>query len=642
VEKDFKNNKSKLEHALELAKEGFHVFPIVPDTKVPPKNMRFNELATNDPKKITEWWTNGYSEYNIGIATSKYKESEALLVVDVDTKKGKMGESELLQLELIEGVDFPPTLEQSTPSGGRHLIYSIERAVGQKPLTKSIDIRSKGGYILGEGSTLHGKAYKFNRHSVTKASKTLISRCGREVPNFTEPKKPGITSPGGKERASEYLASAPVAEQGSNGDHTTFVVAAKCKDFGLTEQETFDLMSELWNPRCVPEWGSDELKAKISNAYLYGANPIGINTPEMDFTPVPMAASVVKPKKRKIVLTKLNEIAPKLKQEFLVEKLLSPGAMSVVYGESGSGKSFFVLDLALHIALGVKWHNRKTKQGAVIYVAAEGGHGIKKRIEAFRQYHKIKERTDIPFFLVDHIVNLKTDGAELVSSINEICEKDQIKPRLIVLDTLARVMEGNENEAKDMSSFVQLVDAVKDATKSHVMLIHHTGKDTSKGARGHSSLRAATDTEIFIEANAAKIKKQRDMEFEADIGFRLENFVIGKDDLGNSISSCVVLPSNTPATADFSKLPPRPGSLCEKGMAALLDALEWNPIAAPDYLDLQPEKLVVTVDDYRNALVERFYKDSPRTTVNHAVKGSLEALNAQGYIIQKDNYIWQK
>jgi len=625
----------KLDYALRLAEKGFHVFPVKENAKFPPLIDDFPNKATRDKKQITKWFSNGHSNANIGISTSRYKESEALIVVDVDNKEGKMGESELLKLEL-EGLDCPVTLEQKSANGGRHIIYRVDQAVGQHKLSPSIDIRSKGGYILGEGSTLDGKGYKLGKFEAAKATTSLISRCGKSLTK-KQAAKLLESLPTAKDRAEHYLTTeAPIGIKGQGSDQTTFIVAAKCKDFGLSEQETYDLMSELWNPRCLPdEIDLGDLRYKVENAFKYGVNEPGASSPEMDFTAIPDEEKT--PHKRRVKY--LHEVKPKLKQMYLVNKLLSPGAMSVVYGESNGGKTFFSLNLALHISLGQIWHDRATMPGAVIYVAAEGGFGVQKRIDAFRKYHKIEDRRDIPFALLDDSIDLKKDVSKLLADIKQTEKDFNTKAVLVVVDTLARTLgDGNENAAEDMGAFIAAVDKVRKQSNAHVMVIHHTGKDTSKGARGHSSLRGATDTEILIEDNVAKIRKQRDMEFGSNIGFRLQEVVIGEDE-GKPVTSCVVLPANTSAAQDFSKKPLDPETLPAKAFQALNNVLEWAPHPAPDSLDLNEDSMVAKIEDWREEFFALAYPDSEEKQYK-SFKRMANQLVSLKYIEKNETYAW--
>ena len=244
-----------------------------------------------------------------------------------------------------------------------------------------------------------------------------------------------------------------------------------------------------------------------------------------------------------------------------VEGLLSTAQMSVVYGPSNCGKTFFMSDLCLHIALGKSWRGRDIDAGGVIYVAAEGAYGIRNRLAAFKQHYDIKD--GIPFSVIPASVNMLDAEVDVTKLINTINMKAQEMGHvaIVVLDTLARVMAGgNENAAEDMGLLVINADKIRHATGAHVCFIHHSGKDESRGARGSSALRAATDTEIEIKKlgniSAATVTKQREMEIDGSFVFGLTVVEIGVNDRGRAVTSCVVREID-PGTVKQKKRLPR-------------------------------------------------------------------------------------
>lgn len=282
--------------ALLLAIKGFHIFPLDQNKKIP-LAAGFNESASFDKEDIEKMWldpiTHKEFPYNIGISTSKFRNNQALLVIDVDNKDGKNGSETILKLEL-EGNDFPKTCTQTTPTGGKHLIYKIKepikQTVGLFGKKSGIDTRSRGGYIVGAGSIINGKAYTIDDHEVVDAPQWLIDKClenahherkaAKEIPS-------NINQNTAMKRAKEYLLElAEWAVQGAGGDHTTYVVASKMKDFGVSVDNALELMLDHWNEKCQPPWNPDELLMKIDNAYAYGQNRPGIDSPEADFDPI--------------------------------------------------------------------------------------------------------------------------------------------------------------------------------------------------------------------------------------------------------------------------------------------------------------------------------------------------------------------
>ena len=286
---------SFLSHALELASQGFHVFPLVPNSKTP-LIEDFPHRATRDPEIIEKWWFEPILEieqpYNVGISTTRFGDDEALLVVDIDNKEGKNGDAELEKLRL-EGQTLPETFGQTTPTGGRHLAYRVPSPVkqGTNVLAEGLDVRSQGGYIVGSGSVLEGRQYLADFRQVVAAPEWLVARCGEvrvRVSDSTGKGLEKLNSESARSRAIHYLEKlAPLSVEGHGGDQTAFAVAAKVKDFGVDELTCYDLLLEHWNPKCDPSWNADELAVKVRNAYAYGANSVGVDSPETQFDVIP-------------------------------------------------------------------------------------------------------------------------------------------------------------------------------------------------------------------------------------------------------------------------------------------------------------------------------------------------------------------
>lgn len=251
-------------------------------------------------------------------------------------------------------------------------------------------------------------------------------------------------------------------------------------------------------------------------------------------------------------LVTLDKIKPVLASRYLVKGWLDRGAFSVVYGESNVGKTFLALDMAMHIAVGNDWHGNRVPGAVycpVVYVAGEGGAGISNRLAAIKREcpHLAKDST---FMLLPTTLDLCTseDAAFLADALLGL----DTPPALIVIDTLARAMgNGDENTAKDMGAFVAAVDLLREKTGAHVMVIHHSGKDTTKGARGSGSLRGAADTEIEITRDGdvifAEAKKQRDMPSGSIFAYKLRSVFLGNDEDGDAVTSAVVEVTEAPA-----------------------------------------------------------------------------------------------
>jgi hypothetical protein len=278
------------EWALALARDGFYVFPIEPGVKSPPAFSGWQEAATRDESQIAQWWELN-PDFNVGIYTGRFATSEALLVVDVDVKGEKNGHHSMLRLEL-EGRDLPETRSHATPTGGRHMFYRVRTPVrqGANVLGPGLDIRSKGGYVVGPGSVVAAGTYLVHTAvAIADAPQWLVDACGSPRTKDLGSRKSAVsidpqTAAG---RAIYYLThDAPVAIEGEGGDDTTYRVGLALKDLGVPLGDAILLCQEYYNLRCSPPWEINDLETKLRNAYQYALEPIGSRSPEADFPPV--------------------------------------------------------------------------------------------------------------------------------------------------------------------------------------------------------------------------------------------------------------------------------------------------------------------------------------------------------------------
>jgi hypothetical protein len=226
--------------------------------------------------------------------------------------------------------------------------------------------------------------------------------------------------------------------------------------------------------------------------------------------------------------------------------------MSVIYGPSNCGKTFWASDLAMHVATGRKWNGREIEPGGVIYCALEGAYGIQNRVTAWRRHNGL-EGVEVPFAIIPVALNLldpDADTSRVIDAIQAAAREMGVPVRWIIMDTLSRAMAGgNENSPEDMGALVTNGTKIQQVAKCHVSWIHHCGKDQAQGARGHSLLRAATDTEIEISRpdkdspSTAKVTKQREMEIEGEWTFKLETVELGQNRRGKAVTSCIVVPA---------------------------------------------------------------------------------------------------
>lgn len=250
-----------------------------------------------------------------------------------------------------------------------------------------------------------------------------------------------------------------------------------------------------------------------------------------------------------------DQIDAQLEANWLVEDLIPSEGLCLVYGHPGCGKSFFALDMAMHIAGGQTWRDRDVEQGLVIYIGAEGQRGLRQRVAAFRKHHAVDE---LPFALIPVEVNLlAADGdlQTLVATIEQACERYGLPVGLIVVDTLSRTFGGGDEIGSDMVSYINNVGRLQYTFKCSTMVIHHRPKDsTNETPRGHGSLWGACDTIILVEDKGgpkqAKVTKQKDAEPAAPVVFDLKVIELGADEKGRPVTSCVVVASDSKIMTD--------------------------------------------------------------------------------------------
>lgn len=511
---------SMLEKALAASRAGFAVFPLAPGSKKPLAGSAGLLEATRDEAQIRAWWETN-PDANIGIAAG-----DSLLIIDVDAHKG--GEETLAALEFEHGL-LPDTLTVNTPRGGRHLYFSVATPAPStvERLGPGIDTRGQGGYVVGPSSVVDGKEYVGNTLHISDAPSWLLAKLGEVMQRRDDADKiaDGLAwdEPGNVARATEWLrkeaATSQVAVEGEGGDSFTFRTAAVVRDFAVSQDKCFELMAEHWNPRCQPPWPEDELEIKVSNTYLYAKRPAG----ERCASPAGLAKMLAvakidrtfeaptlpEPKSRFKLLTvaELSHGPPK----WLIENTLVAESAIELYGQYGSYKSFLALDMALHLAAGLPWAGHKTIAARpVLYVPGEGSHGIGARIEAWLSEHgnagrdNIRVSNEMPMFAEPN------DLEDFARAIKDF------RPALIVFDTFSRALAGlDENSAKDVNMFFARAEKLARPVAAAVMIVHHTGKDASKGSRGSNSIPASCDT-IFETVLTSRYHATLTMEKQKD------------------------------------------------------------------------------------------------------------------------------
>ena len=542
--------------------------------------------ASKDIEQVKTLWK-GRKALNPGIATGAIS---GIFVIDIDSSDGK----DALLTHL--GVNtLPETLTVKTAKGW-HLYFKHpgEPVITKTNIMPSVDVRGDGGYVVGPGG-IHASSHRYEflnplediqeppDQILDLVVKSRIRKPMAEVAQLyvKENKKLFETRDGWSETdVQDHLAhispdcsyddwmSVGMALQDEGIDFSVYdkwsAKGSKYKDsqdvalhwnsFDKGKGTSYGTVVHLakqggWKPNTVtPKPNSGKICAESVQEFAQNRAETQVieNKEENSDTTL-----VMSPDKelRELPILYASDIRASLDTDDFVEDILCERQFSVIYGESNCGKTFFMLDLAMHVALGRTWRDKEVEQGGVIYAALEGGYGTRNRVSAFRSHHQILQ--DIPLAVIPSNLDfLDTEGdiLSLVQAI-EIAQERIGGVKLVVIDTLARAIGGgDENSGQDMGLLVRNADLIREVTGAHIAFIHHSGKDAVKGARGHSSLRAAVDTEIEISRpnehspSAIKVVKQREMEMVQDMAFTLKAVELGESKRGKQITSCVVTP----------------------------------------------------------------------------------------------------
>lgn len=241
---------------------------------------------------------------------------------------------------------------------------------------------------------------------------------------------------------------------------------------------------------------------------------------------------------------------------WLVKGVIPADSLGVLFGGSGTFKSFIALDAALHVAHGLKWLGKKTRKGPIIFVAAEGGAGLWRRIEAWHKQRGLDWR-GIEFYVVPVAVAILTDAKAVVAAAEAVV----VRPAMVIIDTLAQTFEGEENSASDMSAYLRALNvSFRALWQCVVLVIHHSGHQATERPRGSSAIRGNVDFMLGVFREEIQMlatlecHKQKDGELFEAATFDLTVQTLALDADGDPVTSLVAAHINNAAALVEAKV----------------------------------------------------------------------------------------
>lgn len=525
---------------------GCKVFPCSPGTKDPATPNGWKD-ASDDPKQIAEWMRIN-PDFNWAVACGP----SGLFVYDIDLA-GLDWWNKLLERDPKIKAAVDAAFQVRTPKGGLHVYFKGEGPSTASRIAEGIDTRGgfmrdgkmvSGGYVI-----LPGSKTRAGPGRVDGAYTELPGGAINPLPDFMRAivperkktdtlgldKNPDADQPRNVSWALDllqnYVSTGRVSVQGKGGNNLAFQVAASILDKAISPGMCFDLLWEHWNSHCSPPWDDWELEQIIRNAANYGEDTEGgvkgfqanadafSNFVGQEFEP-PASEDRGRDK-----IQFLHTYADNVQDPtWLIPGILPAVGTGMIYGESGSYKSFLALDMSLCLAFGIpgQWNAPPVKND-VLFLAGEGPVATaKKRWPAWMEWREIEFRNDHRFLIKDRVPFYSdTDAWEHVKA--DLAEL-KAKPALIVIDTLTRLLTGmDENSAKDASMITSFMEQLSRYYECFVLAIHHTGKDEKKGARGSSAFYANMDTVIStklkIGGTELRVRKQKDADVSDEISY---------------------------------------------------------------------------------------------------------------------------
>ena len=355
----------------------------------------------------------------------------------------------------------------------------------------------------------------------------------------------------------------------------------------------------------------------------------------------------------------IDDVITSAEPPWLIDGLLPARGLACIVGPPKSGKSFLTSDMLCAVARGATYAGRETLAGAVLYLTGEGINGFKRRLVAMRRHLGI-EGQGVPFFMIENVPDLGSEAtdlpqllAELDAFIAQACPEG---PRALVLDTLARCMgEADENSARDMGRFVNRCAVIERHFRCVVVVVHHVGKDPTRGGRGSNALNGAADVTLMVDKaetySTVRIEEMKDGREGQEWRFRLVPYDLSATKSDGCAppsqpvenSTCVVEILSEPGRAQSraTKKAKAPEGVAGDLLKIIRQTVDEAGTATPDSAAVPHGRRAATRDDLKRYLQTAAWQDGAADRSWSAqLSTGLSRLRDRGLIGFDREWVW--
>lgn len=438
------------------------------------------------------------------------------LVIDIDPRNGGFESYEKLKADLGIDLDAESRCIVDTGGGGHHVYFKLPpdtKLMGHHRDYPGIDFKGAGGFVVGAGS-LHasGAGYEFGKGNpcdIDLPPQSLIDLLKKAERKHTTYEGEEVTDNEIRELL-KYIQNDDLHYDDWIKVGMAIHDATGGEGFGLWDEWSMssgkycpDRMDNHWH-----SFGKSANPVRIGTLFHWAETNGFVREVTFDAPIAPIsneaevATAAPKPKHVRMLdalqADDDSEMARVANMQWLIDGLIPAESFGVFFGEPGCGKSFTMVDAACSVASGTPWQGLDTgDEGVVIYISAEGGNGMRFRKRAWEQKRGVRA----PLMRVLPMTTIMDDPKDvglLSQVLREYTRQKGVAIKMLIVDTLNRSMAGNENDNSDMANFIRGCEQIQQEQRCGVVVVHHSGKDAEKGARGASALKAATDFEVMV------------------------------------------------------------------------------------------------------------------------------------------------